>query len=84
MDVLDLWEQPGKTHSEILKRKHRKRVALKERTDELTVEAGFVARASFIILNLGALQIPSDGTVLQASLIIIQYGASVSLRRHQA
>lgn len=61
-------------------------MALKGRADEITVEAGFVAQSgtSFIILNLGALQIPSDGNVLQASIIIIQYSRSVSLHRHQA
>lgn len=52
---------------------------------EITLLAGFVARrsTSFIILNFGALQIPSDSNVLQASIIITQYSTSVSLRCQQ-
>lgn len=43
---------------------------------EITVYGGFLAlmSGSFIIPNFSALQIPSDNNMLQASIILIQYG----------
>lgn len=43
---------------------------------EITVYSGFLAlmSTSLIIPNFSALQIPSDNNMLQASIILIEYG----------